>query len=259
MPRLPIVAAILALAIHAAPAQDGDPLRIDPLVAAPPDNLAATKHLQGEYILLCGGPALRRWENYRRPYQQHDLWWANFLAATNVRTRHLIQMGVMPSSITWLVYRPGFARRAQEEGKPLTAWVAELAAKRGARLVWFDTQAQMVAYLNRGQDRSRTKIVSLDFFGHSNKYCFLFDYSSEVMGGSTCWLHVRDLKQIHRSAFHRKAFVKSWGCHTAEFMSKPWKKAVGVPMWGALGKTDYEPTGRGQLPVLSTAAGAWAR
>jgi hypothetical protein len=259
MRRFILLAASSLLAVNFLSAQATDPLRIDPPVQGEPDNLAAIKHLQGEYIVLCGGPAMRKWETLRRSYQQHDLWWANFLAGTNVRTRQLIQEGVMPSSITWLVYRPAYARRGAEEGKPLTSWVAELAAKRGVRLVWFNTQAEMIAYLNAGQDRSHNKIVSLDYFGHSNKFCFLFEYSSEVIGGSTCWLHVRDLKQISGRAFDRKAYVKSWGCHTGEAMSKAWKSAVGVPLWGALGKTDYEPTGRGQLPVLSTAAGEWSR
>jgi hypothetical protein len=37
-------------------------------------------------------------------------------------------------------------------------------------------------------------------------------------------------------------------------MSKKWKAATGVPMWGAIGKTDFST---GELPALSTPGGHW--
>lgn len=240
-------------------AQNPDPLAQEPAVAGRPDNEAAVRRLQGEYLILMGGPAMRRWETLRYRHQQHDRWWANFLAAGNVRTRQFIAQGIPPSSITWVVYRPAYQRRAGEEGKPLTAYVQNLAAKRGVRLVWFSTQDELINHINRGNSRGSNKIVSFDFFGHSNKYAFMFDYSSEISGTSSTWLHERDLKKLSRSAFHRNAFCKSWGCHTGESMTAKWRSTLGVPIYGALGKTDYEPTGRGQLPVLSTAAGEWVR
>ena len=240
-------------------AQNPDPLAQEPAVQAIPENHAALKRMPGEYVVLIGGPALREWENLRRAHQQHDRWWANFLAAGNVRTRQLISMGVPPPSITWVVYRPGYARRSREEGKPLLNWIQDLAAKRGVRLVWINSQSELFGYINHGNNRGANKIASFDFFGHSNKYCFLLDYSSEILGASATWLHERDLKQLSRSAFQRQAFCKSWGCHTGESMSRAWKSALGVPLYGALGKTDYVATGRGQLPQLSTAAGEWVR
>lgn len=253
-----LLAALLVPGLHLS-AQSEDPLAQEPAVAAPPENTAAVQRLAGEYLILAGGPALRRWEVLRYRHQQHDRWWANFLAATNVRTRQLISMGVPPSSITWLVYRTSYQRRAGEEGKPLTSYVQNLAAKRGVRLVWFTTQEELISYINRGNNRGSNKIVSFDFFGHSNKYAFMFDYSSEISGASGAWLHERDLRKLSRSAFHKKAFCKSWGCHTGESMTAKWRSALGMPLYGALGKTDYVPTGRGQLPVLSTAAGDWVR
>jgi hypothetical protein len=239
--------------------QEADPLRQEPRVAAAPENTAALQRLDGEYLILCGGPSLRKWEDLRRPTQRHDRWWANFVAATNVRTRQLVDMGTSPGSITWLVFRPGYVARGLEEGKPLTTWIRELAGRRGANLVWFDSQQQLIDYINRGNHRASNKIVSFDYFGHSNKHCYLLDYSSEILGASTVSLHERDFKKLSRAAFDKRAFVKSWGCHTGESMSRAWRAAMGSPMWGALGKTDYVPTGRGQLPELSTAAGEWAR
>jgi len=32
---------------------------------------------QARHIILCGGPALREWEDLRLETQQHDRWWAN--------------------------------------------------------------------------------------------------------------------------------------------------------------------------------------
>ena len=56
----------------------------------------------------------------------------------------------------------------------------------------------------------------------------------------------------------KRAVVKSWGCHTGESMSKKWKRATGVPMIGAVGKTDYSVMYRNNwLPALSK--GRWTR
>jgi hypothetical protein len=87
----------------------------------------------------------------------------------------------------------------------------------------------------------------------------MFDYSNEIDSGSKSWLHENELSRINRGIFARGARVKSWGCHTGESMSKKWRRATGVPMIGAIGKTDYAPMHRnGWLPVLSR-GGRWAR
>ena len=67
----------------------------------------------------------------------------------------------------------------------------------------------------------------------------MMDYSNEIIGVCTSWLHENDLKALKRSAFHRKAQCRSYGCHTGESMSAKWRSATGVRMWGAHGKTDY--------------------
>ena len=35
---------------------------------------ASIASAQTEYIILSGGPALRQWENLRKPGEQHDRW-----------------------------------------------------------------------------------------------------------------------------------------------------------------------------------------
>ena len=116
----------------------------------------------------------------------------------------------------------------------------------------------MVNYLNAGRPRHLVKIASLDWFLHSNKACFMFDYSNEIDSGSKSWLHENELGRINRGIFAKRAVVKSWGCHTGESMSKKWKRATGVPMIGAVGKTDYAVMYRNNwLPALSK--GRWTR
>jgi hypothetical protein len=106
-------------------------------------------------------------------------------------------------------------------------------------LVWFRSTDELIRYINGGMNRWSVKISGFEYFGHSNMHSFMFDYSSDLYATSTCWLHEADLKRIKGSAFARNAHCQSWGCHSAESMSKFWKKHIGVPLIGAKGKTDY--------------------
>ncbi|MBB5037225.1 hypothetical protein [Prosthecobacter dejongeii] len=197
---------------------------------------------QNEYIICSGGPALRKWEDLRQPAQQHDRWWGNFVRPARVRMQELQRTQPKGTIITWLVYRDAYLRRAGEDRDPLTSHVESVQSTYGINLVWFRTKEDVINYINRGGgsvSRARSKISGFEFFGHSNKYCFLFDYSSDVYAASTTWLHENDLPRLHRSAFARGAYCQSWGCHTGESMSRAWKRATGAPMIGAIGKTDY--------------------
>ncbi len=210
---------------------------------------------RGEYILVSGGPALRKWEDLRAPGTQHDRWWGNFIRPARIRIEE-IQKRDPGAYITWLVYRRSFVTRSTEDNRSLMELVHSVRDKYRVRLVWFDSNAQLISYLNNGQNRSRMPISHFEFFGHSNKFCFMFDYSNDVYGASSTWLHEKDLPKINRGIFTRDAFCKSWGCHTGESMSRAWKKATGVPLWGAIGKTDYSsPEG----DVRLSPGGRWVR
>lgn len=202
---------------------------------------AAALHAQNEYIVCSGGPALRKWEDLRQSSQQHDRWWGNFVRPARVRMQELQRTQPKGTIITWLVYRDAYLRRASEDRDPLTSHVESVQRTYGINLVWFRSKEELINYINRGGSypRSRHKISGFEFFGHSNKYCFLFDYSSDIYAASTVWLHENDLPRLNRGAFARGAYCQSWGCHTGESMSRAWKKATGVPMIGAIGKTDY--------------------
>jgi hypothetical protein len=200
--------------------------------------IAHTASAQSEYIIVSGGPALRKWENLRRNGEQHDRWWGNFIATATTRIRE-VQKAQPGMPITWMVYRDAYARRTAEDGKPYSSWIQEKQAKYGIKVVWFSSGSDVINYINSGQNRSRTKISGFEYFGHSNKFCFMFDYSSDIYGVSSAWLHQADLKRIHSGAFARNAYCQSWGCHTGEAMSAAWQNATGVWMVGAYGKTDY--------------------
>jgi len=205
------------------------------------------------HVILTGGPALRKWENYRVERDRHDRWWANFIRASTLRMVEIRRAYGADASITWIVYRPGYAARGREDGKPYTKWINDLAARRKVTLKWVSTGSGAISAIN---GHPRKSVVTFDYFGHSNKFCFLLDYSSSVMGVSKAWIHQNDLSKIRGSIFSRDAQCQSWGCHTGESMSAVWKAQTGKSMLGVRGKTNYEPVGQGRMPSIS---GSWVR
>jgi hypothetical protein len=212
-----------------------------------------------EYIIVTGGPSLMEWEQFRSEGQRHDRWWGNFVRTARIRIDQLKKYYKDKGdiNITWLVYRPGYERRAGEDGQPLIENIESVRDKYGVRLVWFSNGSDIINYLNEGQNRRQLKVGGFEYFGHSNKYCWTFDYSNEILGASKAFLHERDLKHIRRGVFSREAFCKSWGCHSGESFVKAFKKATGVEMIGAVGKTDYSKTYQLILPFLSSPGGRW--
>lgn len=208
---------------------------------------------KAEHVIVCGGPALRKWENLRVPADRHDRWWANFVRASTLRMVELRKAYGSNAPIVWIVHRPGYQSRSSEDGKPYTTWISDLARKRNVTLKWFDSSGSFISAIN---SRPRGSIQTFDYFGHSNKYCFMFDYGNDIMAASTSWLHQDDLSRIKRSIFAKNAYCKSWGCHTAESMSKVWKRKLGVPLEGAHGPTDYRVVGKGEMPKVQ---GRWGR
>ena len=205
-----------------------------------------------EFVVITGGVSLYEWEKFKA--QPHDHWWANFVHASRNRFDQMRQQYGWGVRITWLVYRPAYQRRSQQEGRDVLALINSVRDAERLNLVWFDNTSDLVDYLNFGQDRSRVKIADLEYFGHSNKACWMFDYSNQIDSASKCWLHDSELGQIRRGDFAHGAFVKSWGCHTGEEMSSYWRTATGTRMYGAIGRTDYS---NDYEVVLSTPGGKW--
>jgi len=194
---------------------------------------------KGEFIIVSGGPALRKWEDLRQEIEQHDRWWGNFIRAARARIQELQKRHGGNYPITWLVYRPGYVTRASEDGNPLISWIESVSETYKVKLIWINTGRDIISHINTGQDRKRIKIIGFEYYGHSNQYAFMMDYSNDIMGASTSWLHEKELQAIQRAAFSRRAKCRSYGCKTGESMSANWRAATGVRMWGATGKTDY--------------------
>jgi hypothetical protein len=205
-----------------------------------------------EYIMLVGGPSMYQWEKYK--VYPHDHWWANFVRAARIRTEQLrIQLG-SDAKITWLVYKQGYVDRAKQENQDLIGLIDSVREKFGLNLVWFHAGAEVVDYVNHGQPRDQVKIADFEYFGHSNRACFMFDYSNNIDSACKSWLHEDELTKINRRDFARGAYVKSWGCHTGESMSKKWYRATGTHMIGAIGKTQFMME---ELPILISEGGKW--
>ena len=213
--------------------------------------LAPAAPVPGENVLLVGGPSLMQWEKYKA--QPHDHWWANFVHAARIRTEQIRAESGPNAPITWLVYKQGYIDRAQQDKQDLLALIATVRDKFNIKLVYFDKGDEVINYLNSGQPRDSVKVADFEYFGHSNEKCFMFDYSSNIESACKSWLHESELKKINSRVFARGAFAKSWGCHTGESMSRKWKAATGIPMWGVIGKTQYMSE---ELPILIT-AGKW--
>jgi hypothetical protein len=216
-------------------------------------NLLSVFPCHADHVIVTGGPALRQWENLRVQPDQHDRWWANFVRASTLRMAEIRKAYGPKAPLVWFVYQPGYKTRGREDGKPYTTWITEVAAERHATLIWFNSGSGFIQSLN---SRPRGSIQTFDFFGHSNRHAFLFDYGNQIMAASTEWLHERDIPRIKGSVFSRNAYCKSWGCHTGESMSAIWKRSTGVSLEGAKGPTDYTVISYGRLPVVK---GSWAR
>ena len=205
-----------------------------------------------EWIILVGGPSMYQWEQYKA--QPHDHWWANFVHAARLRTEQLRAQLGPDATITWLIYKQGYIDRAKQEHQDLISHIQSVRDKYNLNLVWFSDGTGVINYLNGGEDRDRLKIAGFEYFGHSNKACFMFDYSNNIDSACKSWLHQTELHKIDGRVFARGAYIKSWGCHTGEQMSAYWHRATGTRMIGAVGKTQYMME---ELPVLVSQNDKW--
>ncbi len=220
---------------------------------------SAAQAQQREYVLLVGGPSLTKWEKYKR--EPHDNFWGSFVRAARTRVQ-LLRQGGNTDPITLLVFRDSYVTRGAQDGRDYVALVESIRSAFGVKIVWFSKSAEVFNYLNGGQPREAVKLSGFEFFGHSNKACFMFDYSNNIDSCAKVWMHEDELTRLRRDLFVRNAYVKSWGCHTGESMSRKFEDATGTRMIGAIGKTTY--TNRvenrdgilnGIIPVLS--GGKW--
>lgn len=235
--KLPVLFAAVLVSLAIAPRVVADPVPPGP----------------GEYVIITGGVSLHIWEKWKAA--PHDGWWMNFVRASRIRINE-IQTANPTADLTWLVYRPAYQTRGLQDSRDYLSDIRSVQSTYHIRLIFFDRASEVIDYLNSGQDRRSKPICDLEYFGHSNKACWMFDYSNNIDSASKVWLHERDLPQIHRGLFARNAFIKSWGCHSGESFTKTFASATGGHMIGAKGKTQYMDE---ELPIISTVGGYWVR
>ena len=206
-----------------------------------------TSLAEARHLILCGGPALRQWEDLRIKKDQHDRWWANFIRASTMRMDEIRKIYGPDAPIVWMVYKTGYAKRGQEDNKPYISWIKEQAEKRNAKIKWFTTGQGAINAINSQPTNS---VKTFDFFGHSNRHCLMLDYGCNIMASSKAWIHENDCSKIKSKVFTPNAICHSYGCHTGESMSARWKSQLGIPLTGAVGKTDYIPVGQGEMPKV---------
>jgi hypothetical protein len=223
-----------------------------PVVSGPPR----------EYVILTGGPSLTVWEKYKAA--PHDQFWASFVRASRTRFQQLqMENGNDPNALyTWLIFEDGYRSRGAQDHQDYISDLNSVRDKYHLHMVPVENGVQVMDYLNHGQDRGRIKVADFEYFGHSNRCCFMFDYSNNIDSASKYYLHEDQLGALSRSDFARHAFVKSWGCHTGESMSAKFYAATGTRMIGAIGRTDFsnrDEALNGVIPVLSSPDGKWVQ
>src|ERR1043165_8762341 len=142
----------------------------------------------------------------------HSRWRAIFVRAARIRTEQLRTALGPEAKITWLVYKQGYIDRARQEHQDLLSYIDSVREKFNLNLVYFQNGTDVINYLNSGHPRDRVKISGFEYFGHSNRACFMFDYSSNVDSASKSFLQENQVGAIHRNAFTHDATIRSWGC-----------------------------------------------
>jgi hypothetical protein len=208
-----------------------------------------------DVVLISGGPALRSFEKFKKA--SHDKYWGNFIDSALTRAEELKKDLKPGDEIVWLVFRPSYTSRTAEDQSDYLKLIEERGAKIGLSPTYFDNKTQLFTLLRRDGSKEKPKISRLEYFGHSNKKCWMFDYSNRVDGGALepLVVHVDDLDKISGSSFTPNAECVSYGCHSGEEFSQRWRMIVGRPMVGAVGKTNYSDGG---MPKLSNGKeGSW--
>src|SRR5947208_12421330 len=151
------------------------------LLCGPAPAATTLSDAQKEYIILTGGVSLWQWEKYKAA--PHDNWWMNFVRASRIRMQQ-IQTEDPNAQITWLVYKPAYLARAKQEKNDLISHIETVRDTFHVKLIFFEKADEVINYLNYGQNRDQVKIADFEFFGHSNKACWMFDYSINLDSSS---------------------------------------------------------------------------
>src|SRR5437667_7939398 len=116
-------------------------------------SVQAAPPVDGEYIILVGGPSMYQWEKYKAV--PHDHWWANFVRAARLRTEQLRSQAGPDAKITWLIYKQGYEDRAKQEHQDLISLIGTVRDKFNINIIWFGRGHDVTDYLNKGKTRDQ--------------------------------------------------------------------------------------------------------
>ena len=159
-------------------------------------NSVPAQEVQREYIILSGG---LRFKNGRSSKRLRTIDGGEISSAlAQVRIEQLRKQHGPSALITWLVYKPGYVRRAvRQDHADLIGHIVSVRDKYGVNLIFF-TILSRSSTINSGRPRDRVKIAVSSSTVTRTKLCFMFDYSNEIDSGSKVWLHESELRRIRR-------------------------------------------------------------
>ena len=218
-----------------------------------------------EYVILTGGPSLTVWEKYKTA--PHDQFWGSFrarlahpLPATPEGERQRPERHLHVARLRGRLQVP-VARRTTR-----TTSATSIPCATSTTCTWsrWTNGVQVMDYLNHGQDRgNRIKVVDFEYFGHSNRCCFMFDYSSNIDSASKNYLHEDQLTSAEPVGVLPPRVREKLGLpHGREHEQAKFYDATGTRMIGAIGRTDFtnrDEAFNGIIPVLSSPDGKWVQ
>jgi RHS repeat-associated protein len=181
----------------------------------------------------------------------HDRWALNFLQAAALKVAQLQKAGIGP--ITLVMYTSSYERRAKFEHKNKNYYVNLMrskAKKYGYKLVTIASSAEFTSLLNSLRPGS---VNEVDYYGHSNAASMFFEYSSVKPTYSTDFWGAEDAQNVNTAIFAPGASWRSYGCNQGDDgglmdqLNSMWN----IKTVGSMGKTNFEPVGRGILPPSS--------
>jgi hypothetical protein len=213
----------------------------------------------------------------------HDLHWGNFVESAKTKVTESQRDLKDGEEVEWHVQRSSLIERAKNEGKSddyYTSQVSGMASDLGVSLRWFDNTREFVNGINStssGGARSGASLITdFTYYGHGNDKGLWLTYNRGQPGqilGTTDMRSPKDLvnyqqshsgediaavrgRAISPSAFAPGATSTSWACNSGVSGSggsfiDSWHRALGVPMRGVVGRTDYTPTHPGYRKVTN--------
>lgn len=159
-------------------------------------------------LVICGGPALKKWDDLRPTHERCLLPPRCFVNAAAYDAGKLSSQ--KDANVTFLVYRDSFLRRSLDEKVTYTQEIEVFIAKhKNLKLVWFRSGQELSNYLS-----SITPVDFVYYYGYATPNVLVFDYESEISRGSTAWLSIDAFFQAAKGALKEKGVCQLFPAFT---------------------------------------------